>query len=107
MTSIVKNFAFLLIVVSTTLLAGCANLPSSTGGSDTAMVGDLLTERAIIRAIYDEPELTGQNILVGCVDGVVTLSGTVDTQLDVQLAGRIAEGMDGVKSVNNSLQTRS
>jgi len=35
--------------------------------------------------------------------GVVTLSGTVDTQVDRKLAGELAKDIDGVREVNNEL----
>lgn len=104
MTSIVKKFAVLLFVISVTGLAGCASL---TGGGDPSITGDLLTERSITRALYESAELSNEQILVGCVDGVVTLTGVVDSQVDKQLAERIALGVSGVQGVNNNLSTRS
>lgn len=36
-------------------------------------------------------------------DGAVKLSGTVDSQIDKELAGEIAKGVDGVREVDNQL----
>jgi len=106
MTSIVKKFAVLLLVASITALAGCATPGGGLGGNGD-VVNDLLTERAVIRAIYEEPDLTDDPILVGCVDGVITLTGTVDSELDKELAARVTRSIAGVTQVNNNLITRS
>lgn len=37
-------------------------------------------------------------------NGVVTLSGEVESEIDKELAGEIAKGTEGVKEVNNELQ---
>ncbi len=102
MTSILKKLSVLVLVISFSTLAGCA-ATGVGGGGDSAALGDLLNERAVIRALYDEPSLTGKPILVGCVDGVITLSGEVDTDVERQLAARVAQGVEGVTSVNNNL----
>lgn len=106
MTSIIKKISILALVISMSALAGCAAI-SGNGGADGAVVGDLLTERSVIRAIYDQPDLAGEPIQVGCVDGVITLTGQVTSDIERQLAERVTLGVDGVTSVNNNLQTRS
>lgn len=40
-------------------------------------------------------------------NGVVELTGTVDTEIDKDLAGEIARGVDGVREVNNQLAIES
>ncbi|NGP54508.1 BON domain-containing protein [Thioalkalivibrio sp. XN8] len=40
-------------------------------------------------------------------DGVVTLSGIVESEVDKELAGEIALGVDGVKKVENKLEVRT
>ncbi|MBX2836863.1 MAG: BON domain-containing protein [Gammaproteobacteria bacterium] len=99
-----KLGSILVLLASLTMLGGCASVG---GGGDAAVMNDLLTERSIIRALYQEPDLTGNPILVGCVDGVVTLSGVVDSAVERQLAEQVAKSIDGVSSVNNNLQTSS
>lgn len=98
---VAKMLGATLLVAVTAVGAGCA---TSTGG-DPALVGDLLTERRISRAIFDESSLDGSTILVSCLDGVVTLSGRTNNALDKALAEQIVRGIDGVKDVNNLIST--
>lgn len=105
MTSRIKNFSVLVLILSFLALSGCA--ATGVTGGDAAVLGDLNTERSIIRAIRNEPSLSNSNIQVGCVDGIVTLSGNVESNVERQLAERITKGIDGVVSVSNNLQTDS
>ncbi len=105
MTKLLKTGMAMLLVAAMSVVAGCAAVPS--GGGDSALVGDLLTERSVLRALYAEPDLTGAPISVGCVDGIVTLTGTVKSELERSLAERIAKGVDGVTAVQNNLITSS
>lgn len=100
MTLLQKKTAALIMFVSMVVMAGCNNL----GGGDSAVLGDVLTERNVLRALYAEPDLTGDPITVSCVGGAVTLSGLVDDSLDIALAERVARSIDGVTSVNNNLK---
>lgn len=99
MTLLRKKMAALIMMVSMVVMAGCV-----TGGGDSAVLGDVLTERNVLRALYAEPDLTGDPITVSCVGGAVTLSGLVDDSLDIALAERVARSIDGVTSVNNNLK---
>lgn len=100
-----KKIATISLLISILAMTGCASIGNS--GGDSAMMSDLLSERAVIRALYDEPDLTGDPILVGCVDGIITLTGTVDTDIERQLAERVASSVAGVTRVNNNLVTSS
>lgn len=99
-----KKLAVLVLVAGAIFATGCASVG---GGGDSAQLNDLLTERSVIRALYDEPELTGDPIQVTCVDGIITLSGSVDNAVEVELAERVAKGIEGVTKVNNSLRIDS
>lgn len=99
------------VVLVTALIAvsGCATT-SGTGAADAeppemtdAMMSDLSTERTVLRALFDEPSLSGQNILVSCVNGNVTLFGTVESANKSELAERVVRGLDGVDSLVNSI----
>ncbi|MGB5831778.1 MAG: BON domain-containing protein [Thiohalocapsa sp.] len=50
-----------------------------------------------------EPALKVLQIALTTTDGVVTLSGTVDSQLSLERAAEVAQGNQGVKSVDNNL----
>lgn len=101
MTLLQKKIAALIMFVSMTVMAGCAGVG---GGGDSAVLGDVLTERNVLRALYAEPDLTGDPITVSCVGGEITLSGLVDDSLDIALAERVARSINGVTGVNNNLK---
>lgn len=98
-----QNAALLVMLASLGLLAGCASSGIGSNSSEQKMVSDLVTERVITRAFYDEPGLVGANIIVGCVDGIVTLDGTVNNSSQVALAERVARGVEGVVEVRNGI----
>ena len=50
-----------------------------------------------------DPPLASQAINVTAKDGVVTLAGTVNSDLDKSRAEQLARSVEGVKSVNNNL----
>lgn len=85
------------------VLTGCASVGGSdSGAAQSADVGaDVLTERNILKAISDDPGLNASNIGVSCIDGVVTLRGSVDSQIERTLAEKIATSVSGVSGVNN------
>ena len=72
---------------------------------------DQLDDSAItasIKAKYaTDDDVKAHNIDVDTVNGVVTLSGVVDTAEEKAKAARIAAETDGVRRVNNTLQIKS
>jgi osmotically-inducible protein OsmY len=58
-------------------------------------------------AIFAEPGLKSLQINVDTVSGVVTLSGSVDTQQSSHKAKELASAVDGVIDVENRLLIRS
>ena len=100
------------LVVSLTLcLAACATgkNPDNAPGSDleteaqSASIVDQAIQREVIMALAGEPGLDATRIGVSCVAGVVTLRGSVDTQLERQLATNAAIQVNGVVEVRNLL----
>ncbi len=57
-------------------------------------------------AIYSEPGLKTLRISVDTVKGVVTLTGSVDSQSSFDRTRTLAEGVAGVKEVENHLQVK-
>ncbi|HUX30045.1 MAG TPA: BON domain-containing protein [Thiobacillus sp.] len=73
----------------------------------TDQAGQALDDTAITTSIktryFADDTLKGLDISVETVDGVVTLTGTVQNDDARSLATTIAQGVDGVTSVNNQL----
>ena len=98
------KFLLVIVAAASLALAGCA----ATGGAPSAPVSadvdaDVATERSILAAIAGEPGLDATTIGVSCINGVVTLRGSVESAIERELAERVASGISGVSSVNNLL----
>jgi len=92
---------FLVCIGLITAFLGCAATPKheSTG----QYVDDSVITTKVKAAIFDEPTLKSLQINVKTYQGVVQLSGFVDSDQNVKKAGEIADSVDGVKSVKNDL----
>ena len=73
----------------------------------TAALGDSTITSKVKSAISSEPELSALKIDVNTENGVVTLTGTVDSQQHLDRAAQVARTVDGVKSVENQLSTKA
>jgi hyperosmotically inducible protein len=121
-------------VLATALAAGCdRNKPSETAGQKldktTERAGekidhaaaeikqkagqaeDKLEDAAITAkvkaAMIGEPGLKALQINVDTANGVVTLTGAVDTPQHLDRATQVAQAVPGVKSVDNRLNVKS
>jgi hypothetical protein len=81
------------ILVALGLLLGCSRTRS-----------DAATASEIRGRIDADPNLPTKQITVGASNGVVTLSGTVSTDLERTAAANDASQVEGVKTVLNNLQ---
>lgn len=76
-------------------------------GEQAAITGAVIEDAAITTqiksAILAEPKLKVLQITVETVDGVVTLAGLVDTQVNSDKATQVASAVVGVKRVENRL----
>ena len=81
---------------------------ASTDANRTAgeTIGDAAVTAKVKTAMLADPEVKGLQVNVDTVNGVVTLTGTVESQTQVDKAAAIASQADGVKSVNNNLTKR-
>lgn len=77
----------------------------------TAKAGQVVDDATITTAIkahiLAEPGLKVLKIDVDTVNGVVTLSGSADSQRSVERAVQLASGVPGVKAVENRLAVSS
>lgn len=92
---------FLVCIGLITALLGCAGTQKheSTG----QYVDDSVITTKVKAAIFNEPTLKSLEINVKTYQGVVQLSGFVDSDQSVKKAGEVACNIDGVKSVRNDL----
>jgi len=72
-----------------------------------AAVDDTAITTKVKSAVLAEPGLKSLQINVDTKDAVVTLSGTVDTPELKSRAVQIAQGVQGVKSVNDNLSVKT
>lgn len=102
------------------MLPGCDRasdrpaLPSSGSGSPAQSasgsgqtVDDTAITAAVKAGILTEPALKVLQISVDTANGVVRLSGTVDSAFSVQKAAEVAGAVKGVKAVDNRLVVNS
>ena len=70
-------------------------------------VDDTMITGKVKAALLADSEVKGLDIHVDTKDGDVTLSGTVDSQAQIDNAQRIAKTIDGVKNVNSTLTVKA
>ncbi|WP_437890130.1 molecular chaperone OsmY [Phytobacter sp. V91] len=68
--------------------------------------GDTATTSEIKAKLLADDLVPSRKVKVETTDGVVQLSGTVDSQAQIERAESIAKAVDGVKSVKNDLQAK-
>ncbi|MBV9957704.1 MAG: BON domain-containing protein [Acidobacteria bacterium] len=79
----------------TIVFAGC-----NRGPSDETLVQNVKAK------LSADPRLGSQAITVTAAEGVVTLAGTVNSAADKASAEQLAKGVEGVKSVTNTLMVK-
>lgn len=68
--------------------------------------GDAATTSEIKAKLLADDIVPSRKVKVETTDGVVQLSGTVDSQAQIERAETIAKAIDGVKSVKNDLKAK-
>lgn len=76
-------------------------------GTDTAAVDDATLATRVQTALQADPETQPLAIAVDSREGVVQLSGFVDSQAQTDKAAQIAQAVPGVRGVDNKLATRA
>jgi hyperosmotically inducible periplasmic protein len=92
-------------------LAGCATaVIGSSGSADTRssaqMAADTATTADVKAKLLADASLKPLSINVQTYLGQVTLAGFVNTAQQRDLAGQLARGVKGVKSIRNDLTVR-
>jgi len=88
------------------LLAGCAWLAASGAAlaQDQGQSSDAAIQSSVMAAINQDASLHGQNITVTAAKGVVTLTGTVQSNAQSQQAETDAANVSGVSGILNHLK---
>jgi hyperosmotically inducible protein len=84
-----------------------AAAPVPEGKKASASDSDRTLARRVKDALLARPDLKAHGIDITAVDGAVTLFGTADSLASRKMAGDIASGIEGVKSVENKLAVAS
>jgi hyperosmotically inducible periplasmic protein len=112
----VAKSACIVLLLSASLSAlaqdGAANVqasgPSASANTaQTAKAADRALQKQVRRALARTKGLDITNVTVRARGGLVTLQGSVPDAQQVDLAGRVANGVDGVTSVKNGLRVHS
>lgn len=91
----------LVCFILVTALVGCASTQKRQSAGE--YVDDSVITTKVKTAIFNEPTLKTTQINVKTYNGVVQLSGFVDTPASVTRAGEVAERIEGVMAVKNDL----
>ncbi|HDX4049289.1 TPA: molecular chaperone OsmY [Enterobacter soli] len=78
----------------------------SKNSSMQGYAGDAATTSEIKAKLLADDVVPSRKVKVETTDGVVQLSGTVDSPAQVERAEAIAKAVDGVKSVKNDLKSK-
>lgn len=72
--------------------------------------GDFLSDSAITArvktALFEADQVSAGSINVETINGHVVLSGVVATSEEAELAAQLAQGVEGVKSVENDIEVQ-
>ncbi len=102
---------FLLLATCLFLASGIAwadndNAVGNAAQSTKQYVSDATITAQVKSQLLMDPDIKSLPISVVTEQGVVVLSGTVDTQLEKEKAARIALEVSGVKSVVNKIKVK-
>lgn len=96
-----KAILFLVVLAVLVLALGTAcNKASQATRSDAQVASDVQSK------IFTDPNVQSRQISVQSANGVVTLSGNVNSEAERAAAASAAAGVDGVKTVVNNLETQ-
>jgi osmotically-inducible protein OsmY len=99
-----KRLFAVFIAASALFVAGCGGSPtqSSTG----EYIDDSTITTKVKTAIFNEPTLKVLQINVETYKSVVQLSGFANSNADIGTASKVAESVQGVKSVKNDMRLK-
>lgn len=96
-----RLFLGIILMAGALLFAGCNSLKLGSSPDDTAITTQIQAR------LFDDSVLKMRDIHVSSDKGAVTLTGTVNTELEKAAAERLAGHAEGVKSIVNQLVVSS
>ena len=81
--------------------------PATAPAPEAAQLDDTALAMRVRTALQADPEVQALNIDVAASQGVVQLSGFVDSRAQTEKAGAIASAVEGVRSVDNRLDMKA
>ncbi len=110
---VIKCCSAFVLALLLTSLTGTAMAAETTGTQDESgrtvgeVIDDALITTKVKAAFVDDPKLSAFAINVDTHEGKVQLSGFVDSPENISRAAEVAQKVEGVKSVTNSLQLKN
>jgi osmotically-inducible protein OsmY len=99
-----KRFTAVLLAAAMLAAAGCAG--SRTQESTGEYVDDSWITTKVKATLVDSPSVKATEVNVETFKGAVQLSGFVSTQVAMNEAVRLTQGIKGVKSVKNDMRIK-
>jgi BON domain-containing protein len=96
-----KAALYPVVIAVLVLFLGTACNKSAAGRNDAQVASDVQSK------IFSDPNVQSRQISVQSANGVVTLSGTVNSDAERAAAAQDAAAIDGVKTVVNNLMTQT
>jgi osmotically-inducible protein OsmY len=99
-----KDICAVFLAISLAMATGCAaTLPNQSAGE---YLDDAVITTKVKASMVDQPTLKASQIHVETFKGTVYLSGLVASQVEINKAGEVARGINGVRAVKNELRLR-
>ena len=99
-----KIFSAFLLIIMTTIILGFASTSKAEGTEQ--YIDDSVITTKVKAEILKELSLKGFQINVKTDNGIVQLSGFVDSQANINKATEIAGSVKGVKSIKNDMELK-
>jgi len=93
----------LVLIATLFLLNGCLSSNGTATSGPVKYIEDSVLTAKVKTALIQQQGLEGFDINVTTHNGIVQLSGFVDTDVQKELAGQIARNVDGVVQLVNNI----
>lgn len=93
-------------LIWTPLALALALIPMQSSGYQAGTLSDAAIATGVRQALATHPDLRDEQITVVVQDGIVELSGYVDSRHEQAVADSLAARLDGVRAVDNRIEPR-